>query len=347
MQVLIAEPWYGGSHRAWLDGYRRSTALAISTVTLPPAGWKRRLRTGGSELAEASDRWYRQVGKLPDVILASSMMNVAQYRSGLPPALQRVPMALYMHENQLGYDPSRADREWGRVSIESAAAVDRLLFNSHFHLESFFAAWRGQDEAGARRAHPRTAVVPVGIEAGELAASEPRNDRLIVWNHRWEADKRPALLASALDELTGEDWTVALLGEGADTSPIARRIAAAHPERVTHAGWLPRRQYVELLQQAGLVVSTASQEFFGIAVAEAIAAGALPVVPDRLAYPELVHPDWRATLLYPGDDPTEALRSALTELSRVGRAQLVEWVQRFDWSQVAPALDRALVDSSL
>lgn len=37
-----------------------------------------------------------------------------------------------------------------------------------------------------------------------------------------------------------------------------------------------------------LIISTANHEFFGISILEAIAAGAYPVLPKMLAYPEVL-----------------------------------------------------------
>jgi glycosyltransferase involved in cell wall biosynthesis len=54
-----------------------------------------------------------------------------------------------------------------------------------------------------------------------------------------------------------------------------------------------RAQYLKLLNDVDVVVSTARQEFQGIAVLEAIAAGCCPVVPDSLAYREFVPEAYR------------------------------------------------------
>ena len=47
-------------------------------------------------------------------------------------------------------------------------------------------------------------------------------------------------------------------------------------------------EYRIWLQQMDYVISTADHEFFGIAVCEAISAGAIPVLPKHQSYPELV-----------------------------------------------------------
>ena len=47
-----------------------------------------------------------------------------------------------------------------------------------------------------------------------------------------------------------------------------------------------RSDYETALLEADVFVSTADHEFFGFSVLEAAAAGAFPLVPEKLAYPE-------------------------------------------------------------
>jgi glycosyltransferase involved in cell wall biosynthesis len=51
-------------------------------------------------------------------------------------------------------------------------------------------------------------------------------------------------------------------------------------------GGLSRSDYLELLSHARVIVSFALQENFGFALREAAALGCVPIVPDRLVYPE-------------------------------------------------------------
>ncbi|MGL4651339.1 MAG: glycosyltransferase, partial [Caldilineaceae bacterium] len=59
-----------------------------------------------------------------------------------------------------------------------------------------------------------------------------------------------------------------------------------------------RAEYEVLLSQAALVVSTADHEFFGISLLEAVLAGAFPLLPKRLSYPELLPPALHDAILY-------------------------------------------------
>ncbi len=107
-------------------------------------------------------------------------------------------------------------------------------------------------------------------------------------------------------------------------------------------GHLDDAGYVDVLQRADIVVSTALQEFFGISIVEAIYAGAFPVLPDGLVYRERIPEQLREGCLYRGPNHLVALlEAAVGDASRrrqVAGALSAE-VASFDWSVVTPRYD--------
>lgn len=130
--ILMLETFYGGSHKAFADGYRTHSEHPIDLLTLPGERWRSRIRTGAFEL------WPR-------------------VRRSAPPVL------LYMHETQATYPASgpytprgrgtprsakagQAGRDTERLAalqdIKNCLLADRVLFNSCFHREAFLDAVR-------------------------------------------------------------------------------------------------------------------------------------------------------------------------------------------------------------
>jgi len=93
-------------------------------------------------------------------------------------------------------------------------------------------------------------------------------------------------------------------------------------------------------------VSTAQHEFFGLAVVEAIAAGAFPVLPNRLVYPERIPEEYRDTCLYDEGGLVERLRWSITHPTEIAgvAAALAPVMLEFDWAVQAPLLDQLLAD---
>ena len=76
---------------------------------------------------------------------------------------------------------------------------------------------------------------------------------------------------------------------------------------------------------------------------EAVGAGALPVLPHALAYPEVIPAEFHAATLYERGELRRALASALDQLGarRLAIDGLATAMQRFGWDEVAPRYDAA------
>jgi hypothetical protein len=113
-----------------------------------------------------------------------------------------------------------------------------------------------------------------------------------------------------------------------ETEGLMREAAEALGSRLVHCDEpKDRAEYASLLASADVAVSTAINEFFGLAIVEACYAGATPLVPDRLAYPEVYAPQYR----YNGRDELVArLRAHVTHRPEVGNARTLAEAYTFD-----------------
>lgn len=357
LRVLLIEPYYGGSHRAWADGYRAFSGHDISLLTLPGHFWKWRMQGGAVTLA----RLFSASAHDPDVILASDMFDLAAFRALTRRRTAHIPTALYFHENQLTYPQNARQRHgwrYGFTNYVSALAAERVYFNSAFHREAFFAAlprmlkhFADYNELESVAAlQQRADVLPLGLDLRRYDAHRCAPDSaappLIVWNHRWEADKNPAAFFAALDKLAAQDvpFRVALLGENFEAQPAAFEAARQRlGARVAQYGYVADfGAYARLLWQADYVVSTAYQDFFGAAVVEAMYCGCVPLLPDRLNYPALLPAGQRAACLYPRDRLLPLLLRHLRGEASADPEALRASAARFDWARLAPQYDATL-----
>lgn len=327
-RIWLVSPYHTGSHRAWAEGYVRHSRHHIELITLEGRFWKWRMQGGALELAALAEDLLRTQGA-PDAILGTDMLNVPAFlglmRHSLP---KEVPLLLYMHENQLTYPwapGEKVDLTYALVNWISQCCAQQIAFNSRFHLQEWFAAlpnllkhFPDYNQLGRiPAAKARCRVLPVGIDVRDrvpriTAGGSP----LILWNQRWEYDKRPDRFFALLYRLQEADvpFRLAVAGENFRNSPAefeeARGRLAA---QIVHWGFIPdRAAYDALLASASLVISTAEHEFFGISILEAVAAGAFPLLPRRLSYPELFPVEMDDVVLY--DNEEELFNKARTHL---------------------------------
>lgn len=357
LKFLFLEPFYGGSHREFADGWVAHSHHTIDLLTLPDRFWKWRMRG-------ASLHFYRGVDNLSgyDGLIVTDLMSLSDFKAlagtACPPSL------VYFHENQFSYPLApgeQMDYQFGFTDITTALAADKVMFNSHTHREAFF---RGMtrflkmmpDHAPkwvVERIRAKSGVLYPGCrfpaEGGALFEPSPQRPPLIIWNHRWEFDKNPEAFFETLDAVLadGIDFRLALLGETSRTVPkpfeSARR---RYGHRIVHYGYEASRQaYLQWLRQGDIVVSTAMQENFGIAMVEAIRHGCIPLLPRRLSYPEIVPKRFHDQVLY---DTGEALQKKLaTRLKAIHRfaalrGDLAEAMGRFAWERCIDRFDQAI-----
>ncbi len=379
LRILFVETFFGGSHRAFAEGFARHSAHRVDLVTLPADRWRERVRFGAFEIAR----------RLPDptgydVILATDLINLGDLRAvwSMAPgrrerneAEQRTcrfpPILLYLHETQSTYPPPRTERQRRErdpcaelQDVKNCLLAERVLFNSHSHRTAFLESLDRlvRDHPGLDTLTPvttirdRSGVVYPGVSlvareawSGLSRSVETRRPPRILWNHRREYDKRPRRFFRTLLDLAtdGVPFEVVVLGEAprGDTPEITR-MRDELGERILHWGHVDSaEEYHRWLADADIIVSTAIQENFGIAVVEAIAAGCVPLLPRRLSYPELIPEELQETVLYDHDrDFPGRLRYILENLSDLQRSciELPAAMDRLSWSVIAPELDRTI-----
>ncbi|MBA4370566.1 MAG: DUF3524 domain-containing protein [Coriobacteriaceae bacterium] len=344
-RALVLEPYYGGSHRAVVDGLlaRLAPDWEADTLTLPARKWKWRMRGAAITMAEQA-RALHAAGTRWDLVFASTFVNLAEFVGLAGDAVAGVPSVVYFHENQLLY-PDRHTAEWDLqfplTNITSALAADECWFNTRWNFDGFLDGIPGfirqfpdhHPKGVAERIAAKSSVLhppfdPAAFDAAPVVRGPVAR---IVWPHRWEHDKAPEAFFAAVGVLAAEglDFEVAVAGqEFRETSDQVRAAAQALGGRLVHAGEPETREaYARLLASSDTAVSTAINEFFGLAMMEAAYAGCYPLVPDRLAYPEI----------YPAEHRYEdaaalvaRLRSLVLERPAPGAARVLAETYTFD-----------------
>jgi len=368
--VIFLEPYDTGSHRAFRRGLEARSRHRVRSMTLPGRFWKWRMRGAAAWYA---DQLNVEPNRPLDLLFVTGFVNVADLRGLLAAPLDRVPILLYMHENQLTYPLSpeeEFDFHFGFTSIISTMAADRIVFNSQWHRERYLEAipafLNRMPEAVPRqvadRLRPRCSVLGVGLDRSPLPDGHfpqyrggpsdadsgpgwPRNERpLIVWNHRWEFDKRPDVFSAAVEQLLarGLDFDVALLGESRGQEPVFTPLREQLGDRCVAFGHQESRaDYDAWLARGDIVVSCAEQEYFGIAVAEAIHAGCYPVLPRDQVYPSLYGTRCKGRHFYQGTDELVALLADLIQGHGCGHiCSLDQDMDQYCWDRLAPEFDR-------
>ncbi|PIE24281.1 MAG: glycosyl transferase family 1 [Neptuniibacter caesariensis] len=333
MRILLLSAYDAQSHVYWRKGLVEHLPDYDWTVlSLPGRYFSWRMR--GNSLSWAFGE--REVLTRPyDLVIATSMTDLSALR-GFIPSLAQTPALVYFHENQFAYPVS--GKEFKSVepcilNLYTALAADQCLFNSKYNRRTFL---EGAEvllkklpdyvpEQITQHLEARASVLPVPLQNDSYLPHQPEEKSFhIVWNHRWEFDKNPQLLLDAITELMKKTnrFRLHVVGQQFRETPpqfaLLEKLLEQYPGCKGAWGYMESRHaYQALLQTADVVLSTADHDYQGIAVLEGAAAGAYPVVPDRLAYREL----FPAECHYAESDQASALANKLYELIERKRSQ--------------------------
>ena len=364
MNILLVEPFLGGSHRAFIEGLRQHSRHRIFTATMKGSHWKWRMSGGAVTLAEKTD----EISEDIDLVFASSMTNLPAFIALTNPRFASVPIVLYMHENQLTQPvPETEERDitYCYINYLSVLAADYVFFNSDFHKKSFLDALPGllarfpdyqQSESIGKIASKADLLYPgldlrVFDEAVHKKKLRAPNSRpVIIWNQRWSFDKDPEKFFRVIDKLDDAECTFDLILAGDhhhDQAELFEQAWKRYGSRILHYGFVENnQQYANLLQKGDFVISTSQHEFFCTAIMEAVYCGCHPMLPRELTYPEMIPRALQEPLLHGPvfyDDETDLFRKMKKLLEGTYKKLPLPTLQSvnrdMDWSRIIPKYD--------
>lgn len=356
MKFLFVETYYQGSHSLFVNGLSTHIKHELDVVSMPGENWRWRMLGSALHIAENIPPLEKYDG-----IIVTDLFNLADFKAliGLP----HPPVLAYFHENQITYPQPPGDKsvfQLGMINIMTALVADRVVFNSKMHQEAFLNAVPEFIERGpdfkpcgiADKIREKSDVLYPGIALPpyeKVDAEKQTAPPLIIWNHRWGFDKNYEMFFNVLEVLNdkGLDFRLSLMGENFGLIPEAFKLAQKNlKDKILQFGYVPsRKTYVKWLKRGAVVISTARQENFGISVVEAMMMGCVPLLPDRLSYPEILPEAYHKHFLYKNrQDLIEKLALIISNYSQYEtvRDRLAREMRSFMWKNVINRYDRAL-----
>ena len=166
-------------------------------------------------------------------------------------------------------------------------------------------------------------MIASGIHArGGIGRRSSISGRAMRPNHRYQPARTPTITPAK--------------------TPIFEEARERLRDRIDHWGYATSAaEYARWLWRADLLPVTSRQDFFGISVVEAIHCNCLPLLPQRLAYPEHVPPKRFPECFYETEEELYAkLKKNLQHPATLRQlSPLRELVSRYDWRNLASVYD--------
>jgi glycosyltransferase involved in cell wall biosynthesis len=179
-------------------------------------------------------------------------------------------------------------------------------------------------------------VIYNGLDVGALRDAQPldTSGRLVITAGRLERYKRVDLILDAVRFLPPE-WRLCVIGDGRDRRRLERRAERSGLlGRVSFMNPVGDGVFCSWLKTAEVYVSMSAHESFGLAVAEAIVAGAGLVASDIRPHREVVRLlGAKRFVLLPGDSAPISLAQAVLRTGRQPEERAD--AERLSWGRVA------------
>ena len=364
LNIVLVEPFFSGSHKSWAEGYQYHSQHNISIISLKGIYWKWRMHGGAITLAKMFNNHVEKEG-LPDLIIVTDMLNLPVFESFAN--IGNLPIVSFFHENQLTYPWSTQDRDkeknrdhhYGFINYTTALRSDKIMFNSNFHKDSFIDALKKflkqfpdhNELSTVDLINNKSVVSYLGLDLKRFNKHKiavQNKIPIILWNHRWEYDKNPDVFFQSLKEIKSEgiSFHLAILGEQFDTEmPVFSEAREFFKNEIIHIGYCKSfEEYAEWLWRADVLPITINQDFFGASIMEAVYCNTYPLLPKRLAYPELFNDVINKNNFY--DDKKDYLHKLKTLLvnNNFQKILLNGIATKYDWEIIAPFYDEIVIN---
>ncbi len=325
-------------------------------MTMPGENWRWRMLGAALHIADNIPPLEKYDG-----IIVTDLFNLSDFKALV--GTHCPPVLAYFHENQMTYPQPPGDKgafQLGIINITTALVADRVVFNSKMHKDAFLNAIpnflkRGRDygpngikDKIRKKAEVLYPGITLQISKG-IDAEKQTDPPLIIWNHRWGFDKNYEIFFSVLEELNDRelDFHLAIMGENFGMIPPEfKKAKKKFSDKILQFGYVSsRKEYERWLKRGAVVISTAIQENFGMSVIEAMIMGCVPLLPDRLSYPEILPEEFHELFLYKSrQDLIEKLFIIISDYKRYEKIQvrLAQKMTSFLWENGAGRYDRVL-----
>jgi glycosyltransferase involved in cell wall biosynthesis len=278
-----------------------------------------------------------------------------------------ISIVTFFHENQLTYPWSTQDRDkakqrdhhYGFINYTTALKSDLIMYNSKFHKDSFISALRKflkqfpdhNELSNIDIIEQKSVVSYLGLSLQKFDDYKTKLNNeipIILWNHRWEYDKNPASFFQILHQIKnyGVRFQLVILGEEFDTEmDVFTQARNYFSNEILHMGYCDSfEEYAKWLWKSDYLPITSNQEFFGASVMEAVYCDTIPILPNRLTYPELFHVKSNPHLFYETDEELVSILKSIIQNHGSGNTnKLIELASQFDWEIIAEKYDSLIL----